>query len=354
MRFASKLHLSITATWMFTLGLAGLATATDTTRISGPVSHDNLSIYFIHGPSRPGPVPLTLKEAMEKGQVRLNETGKVNELEIENTGDDAVFVQAGDIVKGGQQDRTLMVSLLLPPRSARVPIASFCVEQGRWAARGKEDVKTFATSAASVPSREMKLAMQAPEPETASIPGINVRTDRVRPLNETASKQRKVWDGVRKAQEKLGNNLGSSVQASTSATSLQLAMENDKLKEERGRYVDALAAAGEAGDDLVGYAFAVNGRINSADVYPSNGLFRKMWRKLLESAATEALSERADARQAVPSIEQLDAFLKAAEQGAPKDRALPVGKVATRDSKAALFMEAAASGGFVHRNYLAK
>jgi len=56
----------------------------------------------------------------------------VNALTVENTGKDEVFVQAGDIVKGGQQDRVLSVDLLLPPRSGEVTIAAFCVEHGRW------------------------------------------------------------------------------------------------------------------------------------------------------------------------------------------------------------------------------
>ena len=55
------------------------------------------------------------------------------------------------------RDGVLMVSLVLPPRSGRVPIASFCVEQGRWSARGTEDVKTFSSSVASLPSRQAKL-----------------------------------------------------------------------------------------------------------------------------------------------------------------------------------------------------
>src|SRR5205809_7617380 len=86
-------------------------------RIFGPVVHENLAVYFIHGKSAPGKVPLTLEEAMAKGVVKVRETGNVNQLEIENLGKDEVFVQSGDIVKGGQQDRTLMFSLLLPPRS---------------------------------------------------------------------------------------------------------------------------------------------------------------------------------------------------------------------------------------------
>jgi hypothetical protein len=29
-------------------------------RITGPFTHENLTLYFIHGPSQDGPVPLTL------------------------------------------------------------------------------------------------------------------------------------------------------------------------------------------------------------------------------------------------------------------------------------------------------
>ena len=108
----------------------------DDYRVSGPVVHENLAIYLIHGKSAPGTVPLTLDEALAKRVVKVHETGNVNQLQIENLGSEEVFVQSGDIVKGGQQDRVLSVSLVLPPKSGRINIASFCVEQGRWSARG--------------------------------------------------------------------------------------------------------------------------------------------------------------------------------------------------------------------------
>ena len=78
---------------------------------------------------------------------------------MENTGKDEVFVQAGDIVKGGQQDRVLSVDLLLPPRSGEVSIAAFCVEHGRWTARGNEDARQF-SSAALGHARRMKRKSQ--------------------------------------------------------------------------------------------------------------------------------------------------------------------------------------------------
>ena len=60
--------------------------------MSGPVVHENLAVYFIHGPSAPGKVPLTLEEAMAKGVVKVRETSSVNQLEIENLGEEEVFV----------------------------------------------------------------------------------------------------------------------------------------------------------------------------------------------------------------------------------------------------------------------
>ena len=115
-------------------------------------------------------MPLTLQEALAKGQVQVVETGRVNELQIENTGGEQVFIQAGDIVKGGKQDRVLTVSLLLPAKSGSVPIASFCVEQGRWSARGKEDHAKFSSAKESMPSRSALLAMAAPPPEPKARP----------------------------------------------------------------------------------------------------------------------------------------------------------------------------------------
>src|SRR5438105_12830343 len=156
-------HRTFVALAALSLALLTLGAArADDYRVSGPVVPENLAIYLIHGKSAAGPVPLTLDEALARRSVKVHETGNVNELQIENLGMDEVFVQSGDIVKGGQQDRVLTVSLILPPKSGRVPIASFCVEQGRWTARGREDVKTFATASAVVPSREAKIAMKAP------------------------------------------------------------------------------------------------------------------------------------------------------------------------------------------------
>jgi hypothetical protein len=374
MRWSLLAAVSASPFVLFSLFGFGNAQTPDGVRVSGPVVHENLAVYFLHGKSAPGPVPLTLEEAMAKGTVTVRETSNVNQLEIENLGLEEVFVQSGDIVKGGKQDRTLMVSLVLPPKSGPIPIASFCVEEGRWSARGPEDAHKFATAAAAVPSREMKLAMKAPLPaappaaappadDTPSArPVRSPRTPAFRspnlsnaPANETGVRQQQVWDNVRRYQAKLSDKVGAQVRSALSASSLQLALENEKLVDAQKRYIDALKAAGDGADDIVGFVFAVNGTLNSADVYPSNGLFRKMWAKLLNASAIEAIGHKDEPNAAPPSIEQVTAFLAVAESGKASEKPLNAGvRLETREADAAYFFETARPTGWVHRNYLAR
>ncbi|HZV21526.1 MAG TPA: DUF6569 family protein [Hyphomicrobiales bacterium] len=336
------------------LGRARAETNTDA-RISGPFTYENLTIYFIHGESAPGPAPLTLQEALAKGTVRVVETGTVNELKVENLGEEDVYIQSGDIVKGGRQDRVLTVSFVLPRKSGEVPISSYCVEHGRWSARGSEDATKFASAYNLMPSREAKLAMKAPS-RPAALAGARPADRASYSSTGTSERQQVVWSEVAKTQEKLSANINAPVASPESASSLELSLENDKLKKLRSQYIEALE--GKAGaDDIVGFAFAVNGRINSADVYPSNALFRKMWNKLLTASVTEAVSERLNAANfAEPSVEAVRAFLQNAENG--KANVEKVGALAEqdiRDADAALFVQAARSNGsWVHRNYLAK
>jgi hypothetical protein len=325
--------------------------------ISGPFVHGNLAIYFIHGESAPGAVPLTLQEAMAKGTARVVETGSVNELKIENSGEEDVFVQSGDIVKGGRQDRVLTVSFILPRKSGEVPVASYCVEHGRWSARGTESASHFSGSINALPSRAAKLAMKELSPADAMRPAGGA-TDNAyaHAFSDTSRRQSQVWAEVAKTQENLSASLNEPVAAPASATSLELSLENSKLKELREAYTQALEGKA-AGDDIVGFAFAVNGRINSADIYPSNGLFRKMWAKLLNASITEAVGERTDTTSgSTPSIEAVRDFLAAAEKGTA--HAQKIGNLAQqemRDAAMGLFVEAARpSGDWVHRNYLAK
>jgi len=332
-------------------------------RVTGPIVHENLAVYLVHGASAAGAVPLTLDEALARRAVKVHETGNVNELQIENLASDEVFVQAGDIVKGGQQDRVLSVSLLLPPQSGRIPIASFCVEQGRWTGRGKEDVRTFATASASVPSREAKIAIRAPTMAAAaplaqinSLSSMNAGHTGGSTAYADPSPQQQVWARVRKIQDGLSSNLGAPVKAATSESSLQLSLENEKLNYAQEPYLKVLQHEGEKADDVIGYVFAVNGKLNSAEVYPSNGLFRKMWPKLLKASVTEAIGQKNGDKDAAPANDVAQAFMTDAMTGSASERPLPANvRLETRQAEKAFFFETRrADGAFVHRSYLAR
>lgn len=317
-------------------------------RLSDPVAHGNLAIYFVHGQSRSGPVPLTLQEALAKKVVTVRETGQVNELQVENTGSEEVFIQAGDIVKGGQQDRVLSVSLLLPPHSGAIPIDSFCVESGRWSARGREDARTFSSTNANLPSRIAKLELagaKAPKGDgtTASV----------------GSRQQQIWKNVAEIQSRLSSKLGAPVAAPQSQTSLELTLENDRLAREQAEYIAALQHKGEQGDDIVGYVFAVNGKVNSADIYPSNGLFRKMWPKLLRASVTEAIGERDAANAAPPSVDAVNGFIAGAEKAKTVEtKTKEKSVIGVRENTEVMSLvsrpAAAPAEAWIHRSYIAK
>jgi hypothetical protein len=326
--------------------------------VSGPFTHGNLSIFLLHGADvLPGQTIFTLQEALAAEKAVVHETSQVNELAVENKSADAmVFIQSGDIVKGGKQDRSLTVSLLLPPHSERIPIASFCVEPGRWSQRGREDVQHFSSAAAAMPSREAKLAMKAPA-ATQTAAQRELASDPLRrSAAETSERQRRVWDYVASINRELSNNLSAAAVAMPVPNSLQTALENDKLKAAQQAYIDGLRPAGESDPDIIGYVFAVNGKLNSGDVYSSNALFRKLWPKLLAASATEAIAHRDTAAAATPSIEAVRAFVTTAQGGKASVTDLTKdARLETRETDEALYFATGwADGRWVHRNYLVK
>jgi hypothetical protein len=173
---------------------------------------------------------------------------------------------------------------------------------------------------------------------------------------DTAESQQAIWSSVRKTQDQLSRSVGEPVAALASPSSLQLSLENDKLKDAQSAYITALQGAGEADADIVGYVFAVNGKVDSADVYASNALFRKMWRKLLAANVTEAIGAKDAAGAAPPPVDDVAAFLTKASTGAKAERAINADvHVATLDNDSSAYVETRrANGSWVHRNYLAK
>lgn len=262
------------------VGLLGLATAVRAGekqaeqaragdyRISGPYTEGNLTIFLIHGKDAIGDKKyLTLAEALEQKKAIVHETKNVNEVSVENLAADAdLYLEAGDIIKGGQQDRIISQDMIIKPKSGKVPLPCFCVEAGRWTRRGNEDAAAFGGSPGKASSKGVQLAAQ------------------------NSKDQSLVWKEVAQSQMRLSRSVGRSVQSEASPTSLQLSQEDKKLLEMVERYVKELGKTPEKEKEVIGYAAAINGKVENFDVYGSAALFGKLWPRLLRASAIEAVA----------------------------------------------------------------
>lgn len=311
-------------------------------RLSGPYRFENLSIFLVHAPDEPNSRLYTpLQNAMERKIVVVHETGNVNELAIENvSATEDVFVQAGDIVKGGKQDRVLAVDLILPPKSGQLPISVFCVESARWTQRGNEQADHFTLTEMSA-GFSLKRA-------------IKEAADQVSVWKEVDTSQVKMQRG---ASEVAG--VAAEVRSSVSPTSLPLALESQAVQESIARYVDNLSSIVERSNDVLGFVFAVNNEVQGADVYSSNAMFKRLWPRLLRGAAVDAISEaslKANA-QDLP-LETVGAFLVDSETGEETVREVTTRThSAKRETEKGLCFETRDMdhrAAWVHRSYLTK
>jgi hypothetical protein len=306
-------------------------------KVTGPFVHDNLSVFLVHGADRlKDKNYLTLQEAMEKKIVIVHETGNVNELTIENISpDQEVYIQSGDIVKGGRQDRTIALDFIAPAKSGQMPINAFCVESGRWHQRGVEAADHFGSSNFQIAGKDLKLAAKQ------------------------AGSQREVWDKVAENQQKLSSNAGASVNVAQSASSFQLSIESKPVEDHTDAYVKALEPVLQGKDDVIGYAFAINGKINSADIYANHALFAKLWPKLLKSSAIEALADlQKDKPVATANADDVYHCISDADSGKKSEKDVtPRVRVVTRETEGNVVFEtrdSQAPEAAVHENYVNK
>jgi hypothetical protein len=178
------------------------------------------------------PPYLTGPEALEAGLVEFGELEPpdVGAVLVTNHAEVPVLLVEGELVIGGDQDRTVNVTLLCPPRSVTVVPVS-CVEAGRWGSR-----RDFAPTGRYAPGslRSAKVAALADEADDGM---------------DRPSDQARVWEEVDRQQTRHG------VASPTSS----LGDVHEDLEDRLGRELDSLSAtpsqAGVVctrGDEVVG------------------------------------------------------------------------------------------------------
>ena len=237
-------------------------------------SFKNLHLFLIGGKEEiTNKNYVILSIALEKKEVTMIETSDVNELSVNNAGENYVFIHAGDIVKGGKQDRTLAHDVIVPPNAKNMGLASFCVEASRWAPRGNESVGDFSKNSTILSSRKLKVASKG------------------------NANQSQVWEEVGLQQKKLSENISYvadkdvDVTENESATSLQLTLENKDLDSIRSSYKEQFAAMLKDNPEATGFAYAINGEVYGVELYNNKKLFNDLWEKLLDASIVESVSE---------------------------------------------------------------
>lgn len=234
---------------------------------------------------------LLLDELMALGLAKVTEVsegGSVPEVSFANLADRPVLLVDGEELVGARQNRILNLSILVAAgRKIRIPVS--CVEQGRWAYRGRH----FEAAA-------HKLYRKARAMKAAHV------TASLRERGTRRSDQGALWRDI---DAKMARMRSYSPTASM----------EDLYQDHAARLADYLAAFAPVPGQR-GAMFAINGRIVAAELFDSPDTYARYAKKLLSSYALDALDE-ARPMSAVPSPERRLRFL--GELGAARAAAFP-------------------------------
>ncbi len=219
----------------------------------------------------------TLSEAMEmprffitekKPYGRFEDSGAVNALTIQNKTQDTIFLMAGDVVQGGNQDRLLAEDMIVLPESIRdIPV--FCVEKGRWRykqSEGEEDE-------AAKKKRKM----------FAFSGYYNVASADLRRTAIITKNQNKVWAKVGEL---------TSLNNAESETKTYTNLENsEEFTRNRNEYLAFFKDKFETNKKAIGVMAVSGGKVMAVDIFNNNELFSKQINSLLHSYIIDAITK---------------------------------------------------------------
>jgi hypothetical protein len=220
------------------------------------------------------------------GMERLSAANEVNRLVVVNRSGKPLYLMPGEVIVGGSQDRTIGEEMTIAPTGKPVPIDVFCVEHGRWRSR---DARELAALSSLSPTQSAGVARtfaeKAKQGKFVATPGSLNKAGRK--AVQSGDGQQAVWDEVETANKKLGTE--------TDSGAFTANYVDQKTQQKSQAYLNDLADHVSREDRVVGVVVAINGKIDSADVFESTPLFRKLWPKLLKGYVLDALSA-ADAK----------------------------------------------------------
>lgn len=267
---------------------------------------------------------------LEVNQVRTV-AGDVNQLLVINNADKPLYLMPGEVISGGNQDRTIGEYVVIQPSGTPVPIDVFCVEQGRWSGRtiqGTTELlgdSEFAARLSLVVSQTQAIEEIADHAQRGEfVASVGQLSKNVRLAVQDSKDQSGVWSEVDATNMRVGND--------AETGNFAMAYSNPEVLSNLKAYCDAFEHLGDT-NQIVGVAVSVNGRMLSSDVFESTPLFRKFWPKLLKSYALDAYAaaNSGDAAEVqVNTREECVRFLKGIAEQAGETENLDEGQVLIR------------------------
>lgn len=183
----------------------------------------------------------------------------VNKLFIENISDDTVLVFAGEVVKGGKQDRMLAQNMLLPPKSGKMDVSVFCVEQNRW---------TYGESHDST--------------KTKFTTNKNYASNSMRKVAIVDKNQSGVWKEV--------SNVTTKNNANTSSNTYTALKESKEYQEKLSAYMQYFEKSIKDTINLVGFVACTGDKVIGCDMFATHDMLKGQMANLLQTYTTEAIT----------------------------------------------------------------
>jgi len=255
----------------------------DKVKVGRKQSHRNLAVFPLLSGYTTALDYMTLDEALAGGLIEVTEVsqgGAVPELKVANGSPRNVLILDGEELVGAKQNRIVNTTILIQAKSTTV-IPVSCVEQGRW---------HYRSPSFSSEERLMSPALRAMKAEHVS--------RSARDTGRFRSDQGRIWEEISERADRL------EAESPTMAMADIYAKERSSLS----NYVKHFRAV----EMQVGAVFLINGKVVGLDTFGKPETLAKVFRKLVESYALDAVDWSEPGSEERHSGAEVRTFLEAA------------------------------------------
>jgi len=256
----------------------------DQLKVGRKQAHKNLALYPLLSTYSNGLDYLLLDEALSDNLievVEVSEGGSVPELKVVNKSVRMVLILDGEELVGAKQNRIVNTTILVKGNSTLV-IPVSCVEHGRW---------SYNTSKFNSQNR-----MMSSELRNMKCEHVNYS---VRAVGEFRSDQGTIWDGIAEK----------AARREVHSPSGAMAAIYDKERPSIEEYIRDFNLI----DSQVGAIFMINGKVAGMDAFGRPDTFSKVFKKLLESYALDAIDWYEEGKEYKALKSEVTKFRKAAD-----------------------------------------